>query len=281
MTSPNDSYKTYSKTYIRSPPHQPSLSRPTLTVEERVILITEGARGVGFILSQAFARAGAQRIIITGSNQQELIMAKSHLLSESPSSQIHPYVWDFTNENVLNRIFDDVYMKFGAISLVAHCAANENAQQWQAQSSSLTYLSSVIGSSERNTTAVAKAFGRTAVSLDAVLLDISIAGIQLPKYPGFGAYITSQEAESLSSGGQSSVPSTLSIVTLHPGLGNLQTMNEVDQLGGCFAVWLGTAEGGALRDKFVWATWEGNGIKINQMEESGVDPLQLRLNGWD
>ncbi len=93
---------------------------PANSARGKNIFITGGGRGIGVKIAEAFAKAGAKNIVITGRTEETLEKTKSQL-QEISKSNIFTYKVDVTDREGLNRVFADVVGRAGEIDV---CVAN-------------------------------------------------------------------------------------------------------------------------------------------------------------
>ncbi|KAH8624580.1 NAD(P)-binding protein [Alternaria alternata] len=89
-----------------------SPSNPLNSAHEKTIIISGGAGGIGYGISQSFAAAGAAVIIIIARRQEALDEASTRLSAEIAATDGTTAVWtyllDITKEPAVESIFDDI-----------------------------------------------------------------------------------------------------------------------------------------------------------------------------
>lgn len=73
-------------THHREPYAAIAPSRPELSQEGRVVLVTGGSEGIGFAIARSFGKAGAAKVIITGRRRAALDEAVASLAKTSPKT---------------------------------------------------------------------------------------------------------------------------------------------------------------------------------------------------
>ena len=91
-----------------------------ITLENKVVIITGGGRGIGFGLSTAFAKAGA-KLVITGRTESTLLSAKESLEKEY-GTEVLAVAADGADEQAIQNVIDKTVEKFGRIDAVINNA---------------------------------------------------------------------------------------------------------------------------------------------------------------
>lgn len=89
-------------------------------LENKVVIITGGGKGIGFGLSTAFAKAGAN-LVITGRQESALTEAKEKLES-AYGIQVLPVTADGTDEDAIKNVVARAVEKFGKIDTLINNA---------------------------------------------------------------------------------------------------------------------------------------------------------------
>jgi NAD(P)-dependent dehydrogenase (short-subunit alcohol dehydrogenase family) len=88
-------------------------------LRDKTVLITGGSRGLGLVMTRAFAREGA-RIAICARDGDEVERAREEL--EGRGTQVFGAVCDVTDADGVNRLIDDVKTRFGRIDVLVNNA---------------------------------------------------------------------------------------------------------------------------------------------------------------
>lgn len=91
-----------------------------IKLENKVAIITGGGKGIGFGLSTAFAKAGAN-LVITGRQESALVEAKEKLES-SYGIQVLPISADGSDESAIKNVVAKAVEKFGRIDVLINNA---------------------------------------------------------------------------------------------------------------------------------------------------------------
>ncbi len=94
-------------------------TRRNFDLENKVVLITGGSRGLGLVLAREFAAQGA-KIAICALNGEELDHAKEDL--ESRGAEVFEAICDVRNQEEVDRLVGDVCMRFGQIDILVNNA---------------------------------------------------------------------------------------------------------------------------------------------------------------
>jgi NAD(P)-dependent dehydrogenase (short-subunit alcohol dehydrogenase family) len=91
-----------------------------ISLKDKVVIITGGGRGIGFGLSTAFAKAGAN-LVITGRTESTLLSAKESL-EKDYGVQVLAVVADGADEKAIQNVIDKTVEKYGKIDAVINNA---------------------------------------------------------------------------------------------------------------------------------------------------------------
>jgi len=94
-------------------------ARRRFDLKNKVVLITGGARGLGLVLAREFAAEGA-RLAICARNPEELSAAKTDL--EARGAEVFDALCDVTKPEEIDRLIEDVCMRFGQIDVLVNNA---------------------------------------------------------------------------------------------------------------------------------------------------------------
>ncbi|TKX22629.1 NADP-dependent mannitol dehydrogenase-like protein 4 [Elsinoe australis] len=97
----------------------PDLSRNVLSqfsLENKVVLVTGGSRGIGLELVGAMAEAGASVAMIYNTTLDA--PAKASHIAETNRVRVQAYEADVTNEEAITRVIDEVAKDFGRLDVV-------------------------------------------------------------------------------------------------------------------------------------------------------------------
>lgn len=89
-------------------------------MEKKTVIITGGGRGIGFGLSKAFAKEGAD-LVITGRTEKTLLDAKKEL-EEAYQIQVLPVPANGGEEKAVQNVIEKAIEKFGKIDVVVNNA---------------------------------------------------------------------------------------------------------------------------------------------------------------
>jgi len=91
----------------------------SLDLQNQVVLITGGSRGLGFLLAREFARAGA-RVAFCGRDPEQLRKAQEEL--ELTGHDVYPVRCDVSDRDQVERMIDDVTQYHGRIDILINNA---------------------------------------------------------------------------------------------------------------------------------------------------------------
>ena len=84
-----------------------------MQLKDKVVIITGGGRGIGYGLSTAFAKAGAN-LVLTGRTESTLLSAKEQLES-AYGCEVLTVTADGADETAIQKVIDKTVEKFGRI----------------------------------------------------------------------------------------------------------------------------------------------------------------------
>ncbi|KAH0555671.1 hypothetical protein GP486_006383 [Trichoglossum hirsutum] len=252
---------------------------PQLSAKGKFVVVTGGGSGVGPAIVRAFARAGAVHIGILGRTKASLVATKRSIESEFPNVAIHVAVADISSESAVNTAFStfrslsggrpvDIFVNNAAYLPDPTPAKDASVDEWWRG-----YEVNVKGS-----LILTQAFLNTAVSKDAVLINVSTAGVHVPvQYlPGLSSYSSSKlAAVKLFDYIQQENPG-IRVISVHPGVIATE-MNTKSAAGG---VRLSFDDGEFLKGKLVWSNWDVDELKAKAEEVKNSSMLTINLDGW-
>jgi 2-hydroxycyclohexanecarboxyl-CoA dehydrogenase len=84
-------------------------------MNQRIVLITGGTKGIGLAIAKILTDSGA-RVIISGSNPTRGLEAKNHLIKENPSRDVTFIQCDITSLKSLQQLANEVEVRFGYLN---------------------------------------------------------------------------------------------------------------------------------------------------------------------
>lgn len=104
-------------------------SRPALSASGKTVLISGGATGIGFEISNSFAIAGAATIALLGRRDSILKAAAEQLEKAHPKTRFLTFAADITDEIAITQVFAELREKVGGdISTLITSAAYAGTQ---------------------------------------------------------------------------------------------------------------------------------------------------------
>jgi len=155
--------------------------------------VVGGGRGIGKHIAFAFARAGAQSIVLLGRDSSNLQAAASEVSVLSPETKTGTYPVDVTDPKATLAAFESIKSKFGSVDVVVSAVGylpsvhvtikDSDFDDWW-----LGYEVNVKG-----TFAAIQAFLRTAPH-GATFIGLSSAAAHVPYLKGYSSYSSSKMA---------------------------------------------------------------------------------------
>ena len=91
-----------------------------ISLQDKVVIITGGGRGIGYGLSTAFAKAGA-KLVITGRTEATLLSAKEKLIAET-GAEVLTVTADGADEAAIKNVIDQTIKTYGRLDAVINNA---------------------------------------------------------------------------------------------------------------------------------------------------------------
>jgi NAD(P)-dependent dehydrogenase (short-subunit alcohol dehydrogenase family) len=110
------------KTYHTKPYPAIDVTRPELSVKGKVVVITGGGLGLGLAFSHHFAKAGCNRLAITGRRLQVLDEAKKDIEAKNPGIVVLTLQSDVVTAGQVDAAFDKINQEFGKIDVLVNNA---------------------------------------------------------------------------------------------------------------------------------------------------------------
>jgi len=95
------------------------MSESRFSVQDKVVLVSGGSRGIGRALAAGFHQAGAQ-VVITGRDETTLSAAVDEMSTDG--RKVESAVCDVANVEATLQMVDDVHAKFGRIDVLLNVA---------------------------------------------------------------------------------------------------------------------------------------------------------------
>ncbi|CAG8685714.1 1868_t:CDS:2, partial [Acaulospora colombiana] len=93
-------------------------SKPELALKDKVVLVTGGGRGIGASIVEAFAKAHAKVIVMTGRSESSLANAKNSLEKAYPETNFIPVSVDISSEDRVNSLYESLKDRFDHIGVL-------------------------------------------------------------------------------------------------------------------------------------------------------------------
>ncbi|KAI9854447.1 MAG: hypothetical protein M1813_001241 [Trichoglossum hirsutum] len=267
---------------------------PQLSAKGKFVIVTGGGSGIGPTIVRAFARAGATHIGILGRTKSSLVATKRSIETEFPNVAVHVAVADISSEPAVNTAFStvrslsgdrpvDIFVNNAAYLPDPVPAKDASVDEWWRG-----YEINVKGS-----LILTQAFLRAAASEDAVLINVSTAGVHVPvqHLPKLSSYGSSKlAAVKLFEFVQQENPG-IRVISVHPGViatemndksrtGGLQMAFDDVELSASFIVWASSPEAEFLKGKLVWTNWDVDELKAKAEEIKDSSMFTMNLDGW-
>ncbi|KAG0648631.1 Serine 3-dehydrogenase [Hyphodiscus hymeniophilus] len=270
-------------------------TQPAVSAAGKTVLITAGHTGIGFVIAQNFAAAGASHIVLLARRVEVLEKSAKELSTTFPNTKIHYFAASLTDhakiKDTLARIRSEISPNIDVLVTSAAYAAPPAAAidlpQEELKSSFDTNVFGNINLVREFLAGSGESSGR-----EKVILDLSTVAAHIP-LPTMAAYGVSKLTftQWLAHVQQDMAGKGLRVHSFHPGSiftdaakGFGMTEDSIPwddiQLPGRFAVWLASGDAAFLKGRFVWATWDVRELVERKGElESDTELLTIGLQG--
>ena len=92
-----------------------------MNLNNKKVIITGAARGIGYTLAQEFLRAGAQ-VALCSTKEEGANQAKENLLKEFPNAKVYAQKADVSKEAEVQNFVENVVKEFGTIDILVNNA---------------------------------------------------------------------------------------------------------------------------------------------------------------
>jgi len=276
--------------------HSPTpITNPTqdhLSATGKIVLVTGGGTAIGTGIVEAFAKAKAKAVFLTGRRYNLLEDTEKKFSLKYPETTFHAFRADITKEDDVRSLFQEI-SKTGSVDiLVANAgylptpgpiATTETVEWWTG------FEINVLG-----TYLLAKAFLNQPLAPTGtpVFIGVNTGVAHLGPLVGpMSGYGTSKlAAASVVEFLQAENPH-LKAFNVSPGVVKSDMSNKASNpnfpavdspdLMGHLAVWLASPESDFLKGRFIWANWDIEElIKAKDKIDAAPSLLRLTLEGW-
>ncbi|KAM7213692.1 hypothetical protein V8F06_010950 [Rhypophila decipiens] len=286
MSMPQPSYTkvTYTSTYDAINPTSPALSSAG-----KVVVITGATGGIGRATSLSFAASGPKALVLLGRREDALAETADLVRAKNSSLTVETHAVDLLDSGKLRSIFANVAATHGNVDVVIHAAGvlapvvplieADPAKFFDG------YKTTVVGTL---TLAQALVLGN-GEKKDAVLVNLTTAGVFFPPFPGMGAYVSSKMAAIKLLQAFGAENPTVRIHHVHPGFLDTAMSAQLAKttklpfsfddisLPADFLVWVASPEAKFLNGKVVFAAWDVEELKSREKEIVGSNPFNGEL----
>ncbi|KAK4169873.1 hypothetical protein QBC43DRAFT_225502 [Cladorrhinum sp. PSN259] len=286
MAQPNPSYTkvTYTATYPAINPTNPALS-----TADKVVVITGATGGIGRATALSFASSGPKALVLLGRREDALAETAGLVRAKHDSLKVETHAVDLLESDKLRRIFADVAAAHGAVDIVIHAAGVLAPVVPLVEADPTTFLdgykTTVVGTL---TLAQALVLGN-GEKKEAVLVNLTTAGIFFPPFPGMGAYVSSKMAAVKLLQAFGAENPHVRVHHVHPGFLDTNMSAQLAKttklpfafddisLPADFLVWIASPEAKFLNCKIVFAAWDVEELKSREKEIAGTNPFTGEL----
>lgn len=96
------------------------MNDPLFDVQDQVVLVSGGTRGIGRAIAQGFAERGAH-VIVTGT-RKETVDAATHRIKTHHDGTVSGFVCDVANADAIKHVVGEVIAALGRIDTLINCA---------------------------------------------------------------------------------------------------------------------------------------------------------------
>lgn len=117
-------FPSFTKTFHHKPYPAIDPTRPELSAEGRIVLVTGSGSGIGQATAISFARAKANVVVLVGRRPNNLDDTKEKIELEGLASKIVCHPCDISSEEHVNSLFDSVVKEHGPVDVCVHGASH-------------------------------------------------------------------------------------------------------------------------------------------------------------
>ncbi|EXJ57961.1 hypothetical protein A1O7_05384 [Cladophialophora yegresii CBS 114405] len=282
---------------------------PSLSAQNKTVLVTGGGSGIGKATAIAFAQAKARAVVITGRTQSSLDSAKSEIeeaarVQNNRDFQCVAFCADVADSKAIDDVFSQVVQKFGRVDVLVSNAGYLDENALIAESDLDDYWQ-CFETNVKGALIVVKAFLKTHPQLQSttatptetskpVIINISTGAAHVSPHImiRFSAYASSKLAAwHIFDFLQAEEAQTLSVFNLQPGeiptamtkKGHNNLAKDDVRLPAHWCVWLAAkaeTDAAFLRGRFIWANWDLEELLSRREQVEKEDLLKIALSGW-
>ncbi|KAJ5662171.1 uncharacterized protein N7477_009787 [Penicillium maclennaniae] len=278
----NPPLPSFTSVWHNAPYEAISPSRPELNATGKTVIITGAGSGIGRATAVAFARAGANKIVLIGRNEAPLVETQKTI---DCSSSVHAA--DVTDEKAITEIaaatgtWDVLILAAGYVAGPASIRESSVDDWWK------SFETNVKG-----TMIASNAFLPTANPTHAAVVALTAAVVfPAARLVNLSAYISSKLTLIKLMEFLAAENPTVFAVALHPGMVDTSILrssgadpsklpiDSVD-LPAEFMVWLTSSEASFLNGRCAWANWDVEELKAKAEKIKSGLLLTSGVYGW-
>ncbi|KAJ0109580.1 hypothetical protein J7T55_014142 [Diaporthe amygdali] len=279
-------------------------TRPELSQAGRTVLITGGGTGIGLSIGKSFALAGAETVIIVGRRANVLADAAKAIeevaKKAGKATQVLHQTLDVTDKAGIAALWSGFKDKGIEVDVLVLNAAKFSPVTPLFDLGS-DEVWSMFEANVRGPLMLSEAFVKQGGDKPKVLINVATQAIHMmdesvliisSKVPAYGLTKNAGTLLIQQIAAQAD-PEKLQVVSYHPGViyaggwedaGISDTVLPFDDvsLAGSEAVWLASPEARFLHGRFVWASWDVDELKSDEIRKTiaeDVEFLKIGVNG--
>jgi len=235
--------------------------KSTFDAKGKTMLITAGATGIGYAISEAFCKAGIARVIIIQRRESVLAEAKKALQASYPEVEIVTYAASATD----HARMADIIKSAGRVDVLVPCATAESmgpAASMAIEDVANMFMTNVVAPHNMISSFLALP-NEGGARRSVIYVTSASSQMCLPMQSSYGP--SKAAANQVMQHFAQENPNT-GFYSMHPGavytplvkyhVSEDAMVFEDVQIPGDFAVWLASPEAEFLNGRFVWAEWD-------------------------
>lgn len=279
-------------------------ARPELSQAGRTVLITGGGTGIGLSIGKSFAQAGAKRVIIVGRRANVLANAAKEIeevvKEAGKDTEVIHQTLDVTDKAGIAELWSGLKEKGIIVDVLVLNAAKFSLMHPLFELGS-DQIWSMFEANVHGPLMLSEAFVKQGGDGQKVLINVSTQAIHMfdadqliiaSKVPAYG--LTKNSGTLLVQQIAAEVdPKKVHVVSYHPGViyaggwedagvpKDILPFDDVS-LPGAEAVWLASPEARFLHGRFIWASWDVDELKSDEIRKAiaeDVDFLKIGVHG--
>ncbi|CAM1511303.1 Fc.00g088160.m01.CDS01 [Cosmosporella sp. VM-42] len=269
-------------------------SRPELSQRGRTVLVTGSSSGIGLAIARAFAKAGAETVILTGRRHGVLTEATNKLREQLPKTKFIGRPADIADPADGKGLWDQLATDGILVDVLVLNAARLQSKQASiielGQEEVWADYTANVGSHLAFADYFYHQKSRDTTKKLALLNVSSMAAHDFDHTPHFPSYSATKNAGAMlmQEIAHDIAPDDMQVLSFHPGIIYTDLVKSTntdydsyhwdeEDLPGYYAVWAVSDEAKFLHGKFTWAAWDVDELRTGELRRRINDHNYLKV----